>query len=151
MLCQLLLHSKMNQPSINIYPLPFGFSSHLGHPRALSEVPCAIKQFPSIIYFIHSINSVTYVSIPISQFLPQQPFPPWHPYICSLCLCLYFCFANKVIYTIQSQGRGSLVGCHLWGHTESDMTEVTQQQQQHTIFLVKHICIMGTSFITLHL
>ena len=24
----------------------------------------------------------------------------------------------------ESQGRGSLVGC-LWGHTESDMTEVT--------------------------
>ena len=22
-------------------------------------------------------------------------------------------------------GRGSLVGCRLWGHTESDMTEVT--------------------------
>ena len=27
-------------------------------------------------------------------------------------------------------GRGSLVGCHLWGRTESDTTEVTQQQQQ---------------------
>ena len=25
----------------------------------------------------------------------------------------------------ESQGRGSLVGCHLWGHTESDTTEVT--------------------------
>ena len=25
----------------------------------------------------------------------------------------------------ESQGRGSLVGCRLWGHTESDMTEVT--------------------------
>ena len=25
----------------------------------------------------------------------------------------------------ESQGRGSLVGCLLWGHTESDMTEVT--------------------------
>ena len=25
---------------------------------------------------------------------------------------------------------GSLVGCHLWGRTESDMTEATQQQQQ---------------------
>ena len=25
----------------------------------------------------------------------------------------------------ESQGWGSLVGCHLWGHTESDMTEVT--------------------------
>ena len=22
-------------------------------------------------------------------------------------------------------GQGSLVGCHVWGHTESDMTEVT--------------------------
>ena len=25
----------------------------------------------------------------------------------------------------ESQGRGSLVGCRLWGHTESDKTEVT--------------------------
>ena len=27
----------------------------------------------------------------------------------------------------ESQGRGSLVGCRLWGHTESDTTEATQQ------------------------
>ena len=26
---------------------------------------------------------------------------------------------------LKSQGRGSLVGCRLWGHTESDTTEVT--------------------------
>ena len=25
----------------------------------------------------------------------------------------------------ESQGQQSLVGCHLWGHTESDTTEVT--------------------------
>ena len=25
----------------------------------------------------------------------------------------------------ESQGRGSLVGCHLWGHTELDTTEAT--------------------------
>ena len=25
----------------------------------------------------------------------------------------------------ESQGRGSLVGCRLWGRTESDMTEAT--------------------------
>ena len=25
----------------------------------------------------------------------------------------------------ESQGWGSLVGCHLWGHKESGMTEVT--------------------------
>ena len=29
----------------------------------------------------------------------------------------------------ESQGRGSLVGCCLWGRTESDTTEVTLQQQ----------------------
>ena len=29
-------------------------------------------------------------------------------------------------------GMGSLVGCCLWGRTESDMTEATQQQQQHS-------------------
>ena len=36
----------------------------------------------------------------------------------------------------ESQGRGSLVGCRLWGRTESDTTEVTwrrQQQQQARI------------------
>ena len=27
-------------------------------------------------------------------------------------------------------GMGSLVGCRLWGRTESDTTEATQQQQQ---------------------
>ena len=29
-------------------------------------------------------------------------------------------------------GTGGLVGCRLWGRTESDTTEATQQQQQHT-------------------
>ena len=30
----------------------------------------------------------------------QTCFPPWYPYICFLCLCLYFCFAKKIIYAI---------------------------------------------------
>ena len=30
----------------------------------------------------------------------------------------------------ESQRRGSLAGCRLWGLTESDTTEATQQQQQ---------------------
>ena len=33
----------------------------------------------------------------------------------------------------ESQGRGSLAGCRLWGRTESDTTEATQQQQQQNI------------------
>ena len=36
----------------------------------------------------------------------------------------------------ESQGQGSLVGCRLWGRTESDTTEVTQQQQ-----LQKELCL----------
>ena len=30
-----------------------------------------------------------------------------------------------------------MMGCSLWGRTESDMTEVTQQQQQHTILYIQ--------------
>ena len=33
----------------------------------------------------------------------------------------------------ESQGWGSLLGCHLWGRTESDTTEVTQQQHSHGV------------------
>ena len=32
---------------------------------------------------------------------------------------------TPVFFLGESQGRGSLVGCRLWGHTESDTTEVT--------------------------
>ena len=32
---------------------------------------------------------------------------------------------TEVIEVESSQGQGGLVGCRLWGHTESDMTEVT--------------------------
>ena len=33
----------------------------------------------------------------------------------------------------ESQGRGSLVGCRLWGRTELDTTEVMQQQQRQCL------------------
>ena len=36
---------------------------------------------------------------------------------------------TPVLLPGESQGRGSLVGCCLRGHTESDTTEVTQQPQ----------------------
>ena len=32
---------------------------------------------------------------------------------------------TPVFWPGESQGWGSLVGCHLWGRTESDMTEAT--------------------------
>ena len=51
-------------------------------------------------------------------------------------LTFHFHALNKEMATYssilagESQGRGSLLGCHLWGRTESDMTEATYQQQQ---------------------
>ena len=48
----------------------------------------------------------------------------------------------------ESQGWGSLLGCHLWGRTESDTTEATQQQQllvliftYSPVLLLLHICV----------
>ena len=34
-------------------------------------------------------------------------------------------------------GMGSLLGCRLWGRTESDTTKVTQQQEELKSLLVK--------------
>ena len=36
----------------------------------------------------------------------------------------------------ESQGQRNLVGCCLWGRTESDMTEATKQQQQQQLLLL---------------
>ena len=56
----------------------------------------------------------------------------------------------------ESQGRGSLVGCRLWGRTESDTTEATQQQQQqqHSSVLqffisISYVCYVAISSLRL--
>ena len=55
-LCQFLLYNEV---------------THLGHHRALSWAPCAIRQVPNSYLFC----TWQYVSIPISQLIPP-PFPP---------------------------------------------------------------------------
>ena len=57
-------------------------------------------------------NSVT--SLSLFTFMQQRR--KWQP--------------TPVFLPGEFQGRQSLVGCCLWGRTESDTTEVTQQQQQ---------------------
>ena len=44
------------------------------------------------------------------------------PIIC-MCVCIYN--HTPVILPGESQVQRSLVGCCLWGHTESDMTKAT--------------------------
>ena len=41
----------------------------------------------------------------------------------------------------ESQGRWSLMGCRLWGRTESDTTEATKKQQQMHINQEKELSI----------
>ena len=53
---------------------------------------------------------------PLSLFTFMQWRRKWQP--------------TPVFLPGESQGRGSLVGCCLWGRTESDTTEARQQQQQ---------------------
>ena len=58
-----------------------------------------------------------------------------HDWATSLSLFTFMLWIRKwqptpVCLPGESQGRGSLVGCRLWGRTESDTTESTEQQQQ---------------------
>ena len=53
-----------------------------------------------------------------------------HDWATSLSLFTFMHWRRKwqptpVLLPGESQGRGSLVGCHLWGHTELDTTEAT--------------------------
>ena len=57
-----------------------------------------------------------------------------HNWATSLSLFTFMHWSRKwhptpVFWLGESQGWGSLVGCRRWGRTESDTTEVTQQQQ----------------------
>ena len=95
-----LLCIKMSQPYIYIYPLPSGLPFRSGHRSALSRVPCAAHDVLMSYHFKHGINSV-YMCQSQSLNLSHPYFLPWYSYICPLCLCIYFFFANKFIYTIR--------------------------------------------------
>ena len=63
-----------------------------------------------------------------------------HDWATSLSLITFMHWRRKwqptpVFLPGESQGWGSLVGCHLWGRTESDTTEETWQQQLYDVQL----------------
>ena len=41
--CGVIFHCEVNQPYVDIYPLFWGFPSHLGYRRAPSRAPCAAQ------------------------------------------------------------------------------------------------------------
>ena len=71
----------MNHLYVFIHSLFFGFISHLGQHRALSRVPCATQ------WILLSYLSSMYMSVPISQFIPNPLFPNGvHTFV--LCICV---------------------------------------------------------------
>ena len=62
------------------------------------EFPVLDRKFSLLINFTHS---AVHKALPTSQPTPPPLlFPPRYSYICPLFLCLYLCFAEKVICTI---------------------------------------------------
>ena len=70
-----------------------------------------------------------------------------HDWVTSLSLFTFMPWRRKwqptpVFLPGESQWLGSLVGCRLWGRTESDITEATwQRQQQQGIILYVYVCM----------
>ena len=85
------IYGKMNQAYLYIYPLPSGFSSHLGHQSANS---LCYTVFPLVVYFIsHSIQSVVSNSLwPHGLQQARLSCPTATPIACSnLCPLSQWC------------------------------------------------------------
>ena len=93
MSCWFLLHRS--ESAVHISPL-FRFPSHLGHHRALIELPVLYSRFSLVICFTH--NSV-YTSTPVCQFIPP-PFPLFGVHM----FVLYICVSNfSSVFKINNQ------------------------------------------------
>ena len=74
-----------------------------------------------------------------------------HDWVTSLSLFTFMHWRRKwqptpVFLPGESQGWGSLVGCHLCGRPESDTTEATQQQrQQRSFWDMRLLVLWGTA------
>ena len=113
--------------------------------------PKALKELNSMLRFSSILTETAMAphSNTLAWKIPWTEEPGWlqsmgslrvgHDSVTSLSLFTFMHWRRKwqptpVFLPGESQGRGSLVGCRLWGCTESDTTEATkqQQQQQHT-------------------
>ena len=80
------LRARMRPP----HCIPFLFRP----PLSLSKAPCAVRRLLVGHLFCAQYQQCTCVD-PSLQARPSSIFSPRCPFICSLPLCLYFCFAKK--------------------------------------------------------
>ena len=128
-------------------------SQRVGHApwTVAHQIPLSSTVSRSLLKFI-SVESVM-----LSNHLTLCfPLLPPSPTLCdqSLCRLSNFTFTHwrrkwqptPVFLPGESQGQGSLVGCRLWGRTESDMTEATKQQQQQYIYMESRKMVLMNLF-----
>jgi len=95
------------------------FPKHWGYVELASNIPCTIQHFP----FQDSFRT----SLALFTFMHWRR--KWQP--------------TPVFLPGESRGQGSLVGCRLWGLTQSDTTEATeQQQQQHALLWASQVALV---------
>ena len=90
------------------------FEKHTGYLKLCNFLLCYFGYF---LYFLPVLTLKTFldffspeISVIVSDYIVRFQRRQWQP--------------TPILLPEDSQGWGSLVGCHLWGHTESDTTEV---------------------------
>ena len=96
--------------------LYLGIREHNGTPRHYSCLENPWTEEPGGLQSMGSLRVRYDWAISLSLFTSMHWRRKWQP--------------TPVFLTGESQGRGSLVGCCLWGRTESDTTEATWWRQQ---------------------
>ena len=98
---QLIADAYFTISKFRLYALNW-ITSSLAHNQLF---PCASSLLSPLHFYALEKNyflGSNFSSLHFSTSPPSSPFPtpssPWSPYICPL--CLYFCFANRFIYTI---------------------------------------------------
>ena len=113
-------------------PLFFGFPARLGHHRALNRSPVLYSSFWLVMYFIHH-------SVYLNPNLLIHPTPHFQPFPFSvhkfvLYICVYFCFANKLICTVF------LESIYMWYYTSLCVTEWSKSERSSVIFMRGRLC-----------
>ena len=147
---QRTLRSLLQQLKASVLCHSTFFMIHLSHPYVTTRKNIALTMWTFVSKIILGLwnwsinNSTEKAMAPHSSTLAWKI--PWteepvrlqsmgsrrvrHDWATSLSLFTFMHWRRKwqptpVFLPGESQGLGSLVGCHLWGRTESDMTEAT--------------------------